>query len=347
MASKVYDPRKTTVYPDQSTLSDAFKAHRNQADAAFLPLRDWFGRVAREANLCLSMVHLIELAAWGDEAIADEMAHWYGTLPIVWVYLIDGVEAFEREQWTKVAANVPVDTGPPCFASSFAGSFRRFWEDGVQELLVSPEPEFAMMRAARSDRWREIWRRRYIEPFLAHLVRISQNHHEHRAIDGWTEEMGKSDVERNSLDAIRAYARWADLCLRCNNRDAAYAARRYPSEAVPQLLVELYARNPRTLPAQRIVRAFNAGVVSRMDRGHIDKNGQPSNSLRASLSSSFADFMHLVGAAYCDVFTCDGPVAGWIGEVRRTLGHPRRQLTLQGYDGGAQAFVRDLMATWP
>jgi hypothetical protein len=81
MAPKLYDRTKIAVYPDHSTLCDAFRAHRNRPDAAdcaaYRPLREWFERVAREANLCLSMVHLVELAAWGDEATADEMARWY------------------------------------------------------------------------------------------------------------------------------------------------------------------------------------------------------------------------------------------------------------------------------
>jgi hypothetical protein len=84
-----------------------------------------------------------------------------------------------------------------------------------------------------------------------------------------------------------------------------------------------------------------------MERGQVDAAGQPSNNLRRSLSSSFADYMHLVGAGYCDVFTCDVAVSGWIGDLRATFGHSRQQLAVGGYEGGAEAFARDLMATWP
>src|SRR5580693_3235237 len=109
VASKAYDPTKLAIYPDHSTLSDAFRArwtHATATERAHAPLREWFERVAREANLCLSPLHLIELAGWDDLATADEMARWYGSLPIVWVRLIQYAEELEAEHWTKVAASV-------------------------------------------------------------------------------------------------------------------------------------------------------------------------------------------------------------------------------------------------
>jgi hypothetical protein len=99
------------------------------------------------------------------------------------------------------------------------------------------------------------------------------------------------------------------------------------------------------MPWMRVVQRFNEGANTHVEAGQL-ANGQPSNRLRAAHASGIGDWMHLVGAAYCDVFTCDGRVAGWLGDVRDTLGL-RRQLGVRGHPRGAQGFVRDLMATLP
>ena len=63
-----------TIYLDTSTLSNAFSSHDltltapGRPDAAFQALLPWIGRVAVEANLCVSVFHLKELACWGDHA---------------------------------------------------------------------------------------------------------------------------------------------------------------------------------------------------------------------------------------------------------------------------------------
>jgi hypothetical protein len=348
MASKVYDPTKITVYPDHSTLCDAFKAHRNRSDAsehaAYLPLRDWFQRVALEANLCLSTVHLIELAGWDDRETVDEMARWYGGLPIVWVRLIDSANEFEQEETTKMAVGAARDSAARPFAPSLLTAFRSLDQAAVAALLAAREPELALVQAARTPRWRDLWVTRYINPFIDNLVRIAINRHECRARDGWTEQMGRDDVAINVRNSLLSLAASADRRLR-QRQDSAYAASNVVDTAVPGLVVDLYEREPTVMPLFHMEQRFNAGAVARMERGEI-RNAQPSNKLRGALASSFGDYMHLVGGAYCDVFTCDGPVSQWLGDLRPTLGLGR-QLAVSGYPGGARTFVRDLMATWP
>ncbi len=90
------------------------------------------------------------------------------------------------------------------------------------------------------------------------------------------------------------------------------------------------------------VEGFNEGANAQVERGQV-VDVQPSKGLRKTFLSAFGDWMHLAGGAYCDVFTCDGTVSGWLGNVREGFGLPR-QLAVRGYPGGAEAFVRDLMA---
>lgn len=345
MASKVYDPTKIAVYPDHSTLCEAFRAHRPQAAAherAYAPLRAWFEQVAREANLCLSPVHLVELAGWDERATADEMARWYAGLPIVWVRMFQGAVRLEAEHWTKAAAGVPVPSEMKPFAPSLLTAFEAMDQNAAAALLAAGAPELALVQTARTPQWRALWRTRYVDPFITHLVAIAVNHHHFRAQPGWTEQMGRNDVAYNVRVHIRERARDADARL-TNARDAAYAGKQCSAGEVQDLLVGMYAHEATAMPLLRLEHAFNAGAVARMDRGQIT-NGSPSARLRRDLESSFGDRMHLAGGAYCDAFTCDGAVSGWIGGLRESFGLPR-QLAARGYPGGAEAFVRDLMTT--
>jgi hypothetical protein len=58
MPIKPFDPSKLSVYPDHSTLCDAFKSNTSDGGGvspAFRPLKGWIERVAHEASLCLSV----------------------------------------------------------------------------------------------------------------------------------------------------------------------------------------------------------------------------------------------------------------------------------------------------
>jgi hypothetical protein len=99
------------------------------------------------------------------------------------------------------------------------------------------------------------------------------------------------------------------------------------------------------MPLFSLIQRFNEGANAHVERGQV-VDGQPSKGLRKTFLSAFGDWMHLAGGAYCDVFTCDGIVSGWLWDVRKGLGLPR-PLAVRGYPGGPEAFVRDLMATVP
>jgi hypothetical protein len=106
-------------------------------------------------------------------------------------------------------------------------------------------------------------------------------------------------------------------------------------------LVELYERDPQALPLFRLAMLFNDGFVAGVMRR------QPGSAKdRDALSGSFHDGLHLAGAAYCDVFTCDRGTSNSLGEFRAQIGR-RPQLAVRGHTGGVHGFVVDLMATWP
>jgi hypothetical protein len=117
MTSRSHRPDKPTIYLDHSTLCDAFKAVHIDPDGAdtdrtYAPLCGWVERVSVEANLCLSVFHLADLAGW-TKSSASVMARWLDTLEIVWMLNPQQVERAEGTYWLKVAAGVRVAQNKP------------------------------------------------------------------------------------------------------------------------------------------------------------------------------------------------------------------------------------------
>jgi hypothetical protein len=191
-----------------------------------------------------------------------------------------------------------------------------------------------------------IWHQRYDAynaGYIEMLMAVLRNH-QHFTAAGWTDERKRQETAANVRRTLWERAAETDRRLTVRS-DAVYAQKLCIAREIPGRLLELYEREPKAMPMFRVIQRFNEGANAHVERGQV-VNGQPSKSLRKTFLSSFADWMHLVGAAYCDVFTCDRTVSGWLGDVRQSLGL-RPQLAVRGYPGGPQAFVRDLMATRP
>jgi hypothetical protein len=90
----------------------------------------------------------------------------------------------------------------------------------------------------------------------------------------------------------------------CDAGDAEFASSPVEGERIADKLVELFKQNPCALPAARAIQLFMQGNADMVDRGEVTA-GEPSKKLLKTLRSGFGDFMHLTGAAYCDVATCD------------------------------------------
>jgi hypothetical protein len=339
MPPKPFDPTRPTFYLDNSTLCAAIKAHRLEPDAprysAYRPLAGWVERVAKEANLCLSTAHIIELARWEDEATADAMARWYEGLPVVWVRSRYGdTEDFEAELWTRVAAGVPVDVASKPFAPSLLTAFRALDAAAVSALLAAREPILALLKAQRRIDFDH-----YVGQFMQSAEQFRPDRQWAEA-QGWTEQRRREETEYNIRVALRRRAQDADGRLTLRG-DSLYAKKKCSSGEVQDALVDVYTRDPRAMPLFRADRRFFDGAAVRVVRGR-----QESRSLHDALRGSLCDWLHLVGAAYCDVFTCDRAVSDWLRDLRSTLGlHP--QLAVGGHAGGVGGFVAELMATWP
>ncbi|MDB4977276.1 MAG: hypothetical protein JWN48_5617 [Myxococcaceae bacterium] len=82
-----------SVYLDQSHLVDAFWGANGSA--ASKVLTSAVERCAREAELCLQITHLHELAAWKNHSRAAELVSWVHELGVVWTDFVTTVHARE------------------------------------------------------------------------------------------------------------------------------------------------------------------------------------------------------------------------------------------------------------
>ncbi|MBI2392160.1 MAG: hypothetical protein HYV09_21405 [Deltaproteobacteria bacterium] len=123
MAAHPRRPTKPSVYLDQSTLSDAFRAglindRKPDRLRGYGPLAPCVERVASDADLCVSILHAQELAAWEDVAMAHGLAKWLDGLEVVWMHATEAAQAIEDDHWLAVAVGLREPSPAPVFAPS-------------------------------------------------------------------------------------------------------------------------------------------------------------------------------------------------------------------------------------
>jgi hypothetical protein len=329
-----------TFYLDQSTLCDAFRAHcmgPGAADPHYRPLYPWIERVATEANLCISLTHLVELAKLTHLPTADGIAKWLDGLPLVWTRSFPRIIQQEYDVWTRIAAAVPSVAVQP-FSQSLLATFDTPTPNDVSSFLRNaPRGLPGMLGAVRQAWANNNGRWGGLVPGMARGVREDRAEAVAR---GKPDPFRRERIDDNQRAKLRRLAMDADRRL-TENADVAYAAKAYTSNEVLDRFIEQYQNDPRSLPLQR---AHGLHVESLLDG--VGRRTPGSSRDRDLLSGAMEDGMHLVGAAYCDVFTCDRITSNALGDFRTTIGR-MPQLAIGGYPGGVEAFVRDLMATWP
>lgn len=328
MPPRPRDPSKKTIYLDQSTLSDAYRASLDPPttkDARFKPLRPWVERVAQEANLSLGAPHLFELARTPPEhkAQADGMAAWIDSMPTVWVRSPNDVGLEEQDYWVKIAAGL-VPSSP---VEAFGAGIRATIQGGAGLLIRDPTKvgEFLdgarkIDTASRGDRLKDM-----VEAVRKDALVAS----------GWSEERKEQVLAENRRRSLREIARVTVERLNAG-KDADLGGTPL-SQNVGDDFVELVGRDAKAMPTWRVINALMAYRAERY-RNLPDDSPQLENAV-----GDFADFWHVLTACgYCDVFTCDRRTKTALGDVRAGLGKSKPLAP-----GKNPTFVADLMATWP
>lgn len=320
MPSKLYDPTKPTFYLDQSTLSYAFKG-----EGPFTALQAWVRRVAEEANLCISLAHVFELVLIEDEEKRRAMAAWLDTLHFVPCHLQFHIKPLEADYWLKKAVGIEPARKVLPFVPALALTRDGFmwWGHSFVEMLDLGRDELRLL----SEKMR-----------VESLVHVDELQDDTHAADKrkWSKSRRQQQTAFKRRRALRLLAQEAHQRL-VESDDPEYAGRAGTS---PMRHFERYVLGtPKALPCLRVSWAF-----LRQYR-HVVAKLKPGTPGYLAHKSGLSDRTHLLGAAYCDVFTCDGLVSTCLGDVRTKLGFRHPQITLKGKT--PEAFVAALAATWP
>ena len=336
MPARARDPGKPTVYLDTSAITDAFAGAGNfRTPSPFAPLFGWIERVAREANLCLSMTHIGELSRWPDHRSATGVAAWLDELPTVWVYPSMKLEQhLEPDHWLKVAVGIASREPFSPFAPSFASSI----------VFMNPAFSAEFLKSAKLAQQVDVVRQIGWETFVQggfDMTNAIRRNRQAAAAAGVNQTQLATLIRRQEEDEIRAYARAAHgrLIEEC---DTDYVATGVDEATAQDSLVHLFRADPTALPSHRMAMAFNTAFIA---SAQARKPG--SNKEVDQLTGALSDRMHAVGGGvYCDVFTCDRPSSAWVSPVRRALGR-LAPIVLGRHPRGDAGFVEDLMATCP
>src|ERR1019366_9788765 len=117
----------------------------------YATLGPWIERVAKQANLCLSAVHMGELAQWRRTTEAEHIAEWLDSLPVVWTKGIERTQNEEAEHWVRVAVGAPPAPVLP-FAPSFGSALAEINLEATADLLRDPTIP-RLLKDARKMNW--------------------------------------------------------------------------------------------------------------------------------------------------------------------------------------------------
>ena len=151
---------------------------------------------------------------------------------------------------------------------------------------------------------------------------------------GWSKERRRRKIQANLTEALRVRA--VSSYERLKARGEPLVARLGVIDA-GNCLPRVFRENPTALPLERVARAHWDGFFA------ASLQRKMGSRKAVAQQSSIYDLTHLVGAAYCSVFTRDQETSRWLGETRTGLGF-NRQFAVG--ELGAAGFVGALMSAW-
>ncbi|MBX3186556.1 MAG: hypothetical protein KF819_06060 [Labilithrix sp.] len=154
MASVQRRAGRRTFYLDTSTLSYAFRGLRSECryegdQPELAALGDSVTRIARDANLCLTTMHIMEWARWRDTRTADALIEWIDSLEIVWLHGMQYVAEDEDEVSLQRALGFDARTTVEIFSPSMLSTFHALKIDQLTEALNCGSPLRSVFEAAR------------------------------------------------------------------------------------------------------------------------------------------------------------------------------------------------------
>jgi hypothetical protein len=316
------DVRRPIVYLDSSTLADAFGAVHVRKPKGHDPYEELYvliGRVSSEASLCYSINHFEELIEWDpfDRVIA--LAEWIDGLKPLWCRSADRALEGELEWWLRRELGLPRSVEYLPWSHSFTGVI-----EGPRSPIGSSE---LLSMSGLPDMVRSVYSRRARLPDVKGFSTDSFQKLRRDRMRRWPPEVAEQVrseraavlLEKSSVELFpRLAAERPDL----SEHEVVHAAR-------------ALARQPDAIPLERTL----SHAIGELAKG-LTAQDENSRGFRRRYRSSVHDLMHLTGAAYSDIFTCDGTIDEAIGSCRTDRGM-LPQLSVRGA-GGPQVFVEAL-----
>lgn len=313
MPSVPLRPERPSLYPDTSTVSYAFRdVYRHQGVA------DALRAVAREGNLLLSSVHLLEFARGGADMV--RVGEALDELDVVWLKPSDQLEAHEvehlllqRERPREMRERPPIPT-----AGSFIGAFGPLPVKTASGMLRAASIA-SYLRAVFDD---ESIRQR-VETMARESIAQSRRLFVDQKLIERDLEAGATaaEIDERLQGKARAFfaeeIRAAHARLLGNPRFVDAAGNLFVPPSVDTLIAEFprLEDEPGLLPhsfvsmAVHRAAALSAGAKQGLRSSYFEKRG-----------GDFFDWAHLVGAAYAEGFCCDATTAKHLGKTRARLG---------------------------
>lgn len=318
-------PGRKTVYLDTSTISEIADVAlgTTKARPEFAPLVQWLERVAREENLVLTFAHVNELARLAPE-VGDHLAEWLDRLPIVWGYMGETLEHREADHWLGVLRGSAAGADFVPFAPSMLSAFGDMSPQEAEEWLAHGPTLPNLLALARSSEKRKQWSQASLES-----ARTLKEDAEATALAGVSEEERSAKIEEKRRIHLRTLAQEAQ------ERAGGPASRREQDA-----FVERFESDPQSFRGVRAV----GRITEDFSRRVRAKEDVRSKSSEREFGGTFGDGIHArLGAAYCDVFTCDEITDRALGDLRDGFGLPRQISIHRGED--AAEFVQALLAS--
>lgn len=329
-----HELRRPIAYLDHSTLVDAFEGKRGAAGpnvATNAELAAVVEDVARRGTLCLSIIHVFELAP-SDHAIA--MATWLGGLDPLWFQMDEAdneelVDEVKRRLGMKCepAGRLPIYNAmsgayrSSLFKNSALASAARWTVEcpDLASLIRRIHGNEALMQQLRDMRASAV---DFFAGVHADRSLVPKGTPLRAKLDGLVVENVRKRVETNACQLIaRTPIDWD-------------GGESYPSEdaiigAVREALDDQHAI-PLTKVGQQLAQSVSDGITDKQAR---------SGKFKERYKGFGWDSRHATAAAVVDVFTCDYYVDGVMDDFRTARGMERQ---ISYLELSREAFVAEL-----
>jgi hypothetical protein len=327
MPSTSHRPGRPSLYPDWSTLVYAFRGTRPGEPRDIVELCQLVRYVAEQGNLCLSFAHLLELLRGRDATERRARAAWLDSLDVVWLLDRDEVLGLELERLLRNAALGRAEQlgfpAAPTLLSTFRGLTPTSLPSVLQRGTVT-----ALVEAVGDDAG--------TQGRLGGLSAVGQQASERFFVDRsqYEAELGtrrlhaelRAKTDRallNTALAVSAHLAATDPSYRVRN-GLLWTS---PGEDFVRRVMRPLDELRHELPS-----AFVFHEAMRRVGDHVGRKGHLGSSFfrKKARKSDVFDWMHLLGAAYCDVFTCDDYTSECLGDARLLLGRAPQVVFLEG-----------------